>query len=91
MFKYKCHIREVRKGESTTSQCHFVHDDMQFFDHNGTIKVSASTNFQTDVKLIVLSRLESQENLIEEVGNFPTQALNSIRKKHKKSQILKST
>ena len=62
MFKYKCHIREVRNGESTTSQCHFVHDDMQFFDHNGTIKLSASTNFETDVKLIVLSRLRSQEN-----------------------------
>ena len=82
IFKYKCHIREV--DDLLGYQTHFVHDDIHFFDENGTIKASTSTEFQKGVKLLILSRLESAENITEEVSNFPKPALDAIRKKAKK-------
>ena len=54
---------------------------MHFFDDNGTIRVSSSTDFQKGVKILVLSRSESQDNPTEDICNFPTRALDAIRKK----------
>ena len=58
-----------------------MHDDVHFYDENGIIKVSTSNDFEKGVKLLVLSRLESQENLTKEICIFPTKALDAIRKK----------
>ena len=80
-FKYKSHIREIINEDSSEFQTHFVHDDIQFFDLNGTIEFSTGTDFQKGIKLLILSRLESVENPTEEVGTFSKRALDSIRKK----------
>ena len=77
-FKYKCHIREVDTGFQT----HFLHQDLQFFDDNGTIDVSSNTDYEKSVKLIILSRLESVNNATKEDETFPNRALVSIRKKN---------
>ena len=77
-FKYKCHIREVENDNVSGYQTHFVYDDIHFFDENGTVSVSTSTDFQKGVKILILSRLESTDN--QTVCNFPTRALDTIRK-----------
>jgi hypothetical protein len=77
-FKYKSHVCEVG-NISCDFETHFVHDDIQFVNENGVIKLSSSTEYEENVKFLILSRVETDKENREEVNLFQTNALQSIR------------
>ena len=80
-FKYKSHLREVSQDSSFKYETHFVHEDHQYVDDNGIIRLSASTEYDENVKIIILTRLQSVEKQLKNVDLFSTNAMMSIRRR----------
>ena len=74
-------MREVTQDRSFKYETHFVHDNHQFVNDNGTTKLSASTEYEENVKILILSRLEIVKKQFNHVDLFPTNAIMSIRRR----------
>ena len=62
-------------------ETHFVHDNIQFMNENGVIRLSTSTEFEENVQILILSRVKCDEKQQVEQNLFQENALKSIRKK----------
>jgi hypothetical protein len=80
-FKYKSHVREMKQNTLINFETHFVHDNIQFMNDNGVIRLSSSTDYEENVKVLILSRVECDEKQQMEQNLFQNNALDSIRKK----------
>jgi hypothetical protein len=86
-FKYKSHVREVGEDIPFKYETHFVNDNLQFMNKDGVTKLSTSTDFEENVKILVLSRHESIKKEPEHVPPFSENAMRSIRKKADKMTL----
>jgi hypothetical protein len=86
-FKYKSHVREVPQNNSFKYETHFVHENHQFMNDTGFLKLSASTEFEENIKILVLSRHDNEERQPEHVNQFSLNALRSIRKRTDKMTL----
>ena len=58
---------------------HFVNENHQFFNDDGIIQLSENTEYEKNVKILVLSRFKSFDEQPQYVDLFPTNAMRTIR------------